>query len=318
MLSPILLLSLVLQPVVGKGVFPGQIKNLVTFGDSYTDTVVVSNGGTQWPIYASGYAHVNLFPFARSGATCSNNLTFRPFPSLFESQLPTYFNQTGANPATHRPGKLNPAQTIYTLWLGTNDVGSNALLTGSDKASLVDVTQCMINWVKVLYESGARNFLFQNMIPLETVPLYAPVSYPDRYWTAQRNSTEWSVFMKELTLSGNALTKLMLEALAPTLSGAHIGIFDSHSLFTDMFARPQVYLNGTAPLNVTGAVQACVFKLNESTSDTGACTIAKGSDRDSFLWFDELHPSEQADRVVARQIADVIEGKGNKWTTWLS
>ena len=61
------------------------------------------------------------------------------------------------------------------------------------------------------------------MIPLETVPLYAPTSYPARYWTAQRNTTEWSVFMKELVLSGNALSKLMLQALAPTLPGAHIG-----------------------------------------------------------------------------------------------
>jgi len=124
--------------------------------------------------------------------------------------------------------------------------------------------------------------------------------------------------MTELVLSGNALTKLMLQALAPTLPGAHVGIFDSHSLFADMHARPQLYLNGTAPLNVTGAVQACVFRLNESTSDTGACTIAQGTDRDSFLWFDELHPSEQADRIVAREIAQVIEGRANQWTTWLS
>ncbi|KAF9478581.1 hypothetical protein BDN70DRAFT_933290 [Pholiota conissans] len=314
--SALLLLSTLagsVQSALGKGVLPGQIKNLVTFGDSYTDTVVISNGGTQWPVYASGYAHVNLFPFARSGATCSNNITFRPFPSLFESQLPAYFNATGTKKTA-----LNARETVYTLWLGTNDVGSNALLTGSDKASLVDVTECMINWVKVLYASGARNFLFQNMIPLQNVPLYAPVSYPDRYWTAQRNTTEWSVFMTELVLSGNALTKLMLQALAPTLPGAHVGIFDSHSLFADMFSRPQLYLNGTAPLNVTGAVQACVFELNESTSDTGACTIAKGSDRDSFLWFDELHPSEQADRIVAREIAQVIEGRANQWTTWLS
>lgn len=156
----ILLLSTVLQPAVSLGVRPGQIKSLVTFGDSYTDTVAISNGGTQWPVYASGYAHVNLFPFARSGATCSNNITFRPFPSLFESQLPTYFNATAKG---SKPGPLNAEQTIYTLWLGTNDVGSNALLTGSDKASLVDVTECMINWVKVLYASGARNFLFQNV-----------------------------------------------------------------------------------------------------------------------------------------------------------
>ncbi|KAF8182925.1 GDSL lipase/esterase [Pholiota molesta] len=307
------------QSAFANGVSPGQIKNLVTFGDSYTDTVAISNGGTQWPVYASGYAHVNLFPFARSGATCSNNITFRPFPSVFESQLPAYFNATGTGVDKH-PGKgsLDPRETIYTLWIGTNDVGANALLTGSDQASLVDVTECMVNWVKVLYSSGARNFLFQNMIPLQKVPLYAPVSYTDRYWTAQRNTTEWSVFMTELVLSGNALTKLMLQALAPTLSGAHVGIFDSYSLFADMFVHPQLYLNGTAPLNVTGAVQACVFQLNEAVSDPGVCTIAQGTDRDSFLWFDELHPSEQADRIVAREIAQAIEGRANQWTTWLS
>lgn len=51
-----------------------------------------------------------------------------------------------------------------------------------------------------------------------------------------------------------------------------------------MHARPALYLNGTAPLNVTGAVDACVFQLNESTSDPGVCTVAEGSARDSFLW----------------------------------
>ena len=61
------------------------------------------------------------------------------------------------------------------------------------------------------------------MVPLETAPLYAADSYPNRYWTAVRNTTEWSVFMRELTTSGNALSKLMLEALAPKLHGAHLG-----------------------------------------------------------------------------------------------
>ncbi|KDR79521.1 hypothetical protein GALMADRAFT_63124 [Galerina marginata CBS 339.88] len=295
----------------GVGPSPGQIKNLVTFGDSYTDVAHIDRG-TPWPIYASSFAKVKLFPFAKSGATCSNNITYRPFPSLFESQLPAYFKTTSEK----GPGFLNPEQTIYTLWIGTNDVGVNALLTGSDKASLVDVTTCMTNWVERLYDSGARNFLFQNMIPLETVPLYAPGSYPNRYWNRERNTTEWNVFMAELVLSGNALTKLMLQALTPTLPGAHIGIFDSHSLFADMFAHPELYLNGTAPLNVTGAVDSCVYPLNGHTK---RCTTVTGDDRDSFLWyvFDELHPSEQANRIVAREIAQVIVGQKNKWTTWL-
>ena len=63
----------------------------------------------------------------------------------------------------------------------------------------------------------------EQMIPLETTPLYSTNSYPNRYWTAQRNTTEWSVFMAELTTSGNAIAKLLLQNLAPTLHGAHIG-----------------------------------------------------------------------------------------------
>ena len=61
------------------------------------------------------------------------------------------------------------------------------------------------------------------MIPLETTILYAVDSYPNRYWTLQRNTTEWHVMIRELTLSGNALARVMLDALAPTLLGAHIG-----------------------------------------------------------------------------------------------
>ena len=61
------------------------------------------------------------------------------------------------------------------------------------------------------------------MVPLEKAPLYAADSYPNHYWTEVRNTTEWSVFMTELTTSGNEIAKLMLQALAPTLHGAHIG-----------------------------------------------------------------------------------------------
>ncbi|KAK7056885.1 hypothetical protein VNI00_002602 [Paramarasmius palmivorus] len=304
-------LATLLSGALAVGVAPGQIKNLVTFGDSYTDVVSTGDGGVAWPVYAAGYANVSLHPFARSGATCSNNITFRPFPPLFESQLPLYFAEKDNGTLV-----LDPEETVYTLWIGTNDVGANALLTGHGNGSLVDVTKCMVNWVQTLYDSGARNFIFQNMIPLEQVPMYSPGAYPDKFWFAERNTTEWSVFMNELVLSGNALTKLLLEALVPTLSDAHVAIFDSHSLFQDMIDNPSLYLNGTAPLNVTGVVNACVFEVNDPNS--GVCTTVQGTDRDSFLWFDELHPSEQADRIVAREIAQAIGGQENNFTTWLS
>ncbi|KZW03551.1 carbohydrate esterase family 16 protein [Exidia glandulosa HHB12029] len=291
-----------------------RFKNLVTFGDSYTDVVITGDCGVSWPTYAAGYANLKLFPFARAGGTCSNNLTFRPFPSVMETQVPNFVGGT----KNRSIPRLNPAETLYTLWIGTNDVGASALLSGDGKpgVSVVDTTACAVNWVKVMYEHGARNFLFQNMIPLELTPIYSAAGYPNRYWAFERNATEWSVFMTELTKSGNALSKLMLQDLAPRLPGAHIGLFDSHGLFTDMHAHPARYLNGTAPLNVTGSISACVFQI-QGTLDTAACTTATGTDVDSFLWFDELHPSEQADRMVAKAVVEAMAGS-RKWTMWLS
>ncbi|KAG5350929.1 hypothetical protein C0989_008646 [Termitomyces sp. Mn162] len=135
-----------------------KIKNLVTFGDSYTDVVITGDAGISWPTYAADYAQVSLYPFARAGATCSNNITFRPFPPLFESQLPLYFTEKNNGSLN-----LDAKKTLYTLWIGTNDLGVNSLISGNNNASLVDVANCMVDWVKVLYESGARNFLFQNV-----------------------------------------------------------------------------------------------------------------------------------------------------------
>ncbi|KAH9926289.1 uncharacterized protein BXZ73DRAFT_102971 [Epithele typhae] len=276
---------------------PGQFKNLVTFGDSYTDVDAHADGGVMWPVFAAQEGRLALYPFAKAGATCSNNITARPFPSLFESQLPAFFaaRANGTLPA------LRADETVYTLWIGTNDVGANALLTGqhAPRASVVDVVACAVNWVRVLYGAGARNFVFQNMIPLETTPLYAPDSYTNHYWTAARNTTEWS------------------EPEADTLTGSPPALFDAHALFTDMYAHPARFLNGTAPLNVTGAVRSCVYAPGESTGDPGVCTVASGTDADSFLWFDELHPSVQAERVVAKVMVDTIERKSEEYATWL-
>lgn len=314
-LSLILVLA---APALG-ALAPGQIANLVTFGDSYTDVVNIGDGGVAWPTYAVDYASsegkpVTLYPFAKSGATCSNNITDRPFPSLFESQLPAYFAEVDNGTL---PADVTADNTLYTLWIGTNDVGANALLTGQgiDGATIVDTVGCAVDWVQVMYEHGARNFLFQSMIPLETAPMYSPNAYPTKFYTAPKNATEWSVLMKELTTAGNKIAELLLKQLAPSLEGASVGFFDSHALFADIYANPSAYLNGTAPLNVTGAAFACVY---EEDGEVPTCTTVEGTDRDSYLWYDELHPSEQADRVVAEQVAQVILGEENQWTTWLS
>ena len=79
---------------------------------------------------------------------------------MFESQLPTYFTEI-ANGTL----RLRPEETVYTLWIGTNDVGRDALLTGGGApgVTVVDTTACAVSWITTLYKSGARNFIFQNV-----------------------------------------------------------------------------------------------------------------------------------------------------------
>ncbi|KAF5313555.1 hypothetical protein D9758_018922 [Tetrapyrgos nigripes] len=202
--------------------------------------------------------------------------------TMTESQVPSYFEFH----ATDAGKRVGGDDMVYTLWIGTNDMG--VLLTGNNpEVTVVDVAECMVNWVKVLYEfSGAMKFVFQNMVPLQHTVLYTS-----------------NIQMTEQVAAGNELTKLMLQNLVPTLDGAHVAYFDSHSLFQDIFDHPENYLNGTAPFNIAGCI---------------TCSGAQGTDQDSYLWFDQLHPSEQADRIVAREIAKVFEGEENQWTTWLS
>ncbi|KIJ32821.1 carbohydrate esterase family 16 protein [Sphaerobolus stellatus SS14] len=306
--ASLVIFGLQLLPASAKSPFDLKFKNLVAFGDSYTDISVASY--PLWPIWAADYAKLDkTLVLAKAGATCDQTLTPRVWPAVVQDEIPTYLN------ATNNGKSLKAEETLYTLWIGTNDLGVGELITGQANpgVTVVDTTTCAVNWVDRLYKTGARNFLFQNMIPLDKVPLYQADSYPNRYWTEPRNTTAWNVQMKELVASGNALSDLLLANVATSLPHASICRFDSHGLFTDILAHPNLYLNGTVAQNTTGASNACVFQLNESTNDSGDCTVVTGSAADSYIWFDELHPTVQGQRIVAREIVKAVQGTSNRW-----
>lgn len=122
---------------------------------------MTGDGGTAWPTYAASYGGYQLFPYAKYGAPCSQKLVPIPYPSLVEYQLPSYL-QDKANGTLNA---IHSKDTVYTLWIGANDIGDWGLLMGKGEpnVTLVDVVQCTMEWVKVLYKSGARYFVFQNV-----------------------------------------------------------------------------------------------------------------------------------------------------------
>ncbi|KAG6333741.1 hypothetical protein ID866_5354 [Astraeus odoratus] len=326
-LTPFVTLGLGLTQVsrIATAVFqPGQIRNMVIFGDSYTESMYYpsADGGYAWPVYAAWYGSFDLYNFARGGATCSNNLTYHPYPSLLEYELPDYLSsmQNGTIPKSSIPTD----ETVYVIWIGTNDIGVLLGLDASKGVSIVDVRECVVGVVNILYKIGARNFVVMNIIPLNLAPLYAPDSYVNQ----GEDETERSILVNKLARSGNALTDRMLRE--QSLPGAHIVSFNAYGLFTDIYTNPNAYLNGTKTIrdsggittvhvyNVTGSILTCVHKPNEEQGPL-VCTItADGAERDGYMWYDSLHPSEQVDRIVAKEITAVLKGEWSRWATWLS
>ena len=147
---------------------PGQIKNLVVFGDSYS-VQNVGGGRIQWVdwLASKDYANLKLYDFAKSGATCSQALTPRTYPAIVEDELPEFLakQRNGTVP------RLTASSTLYAIWIGTNDLGPGCLLTGEQTrgVSVVDTSNCVRNLVKQLYKNGGRNFVVLNVSPFPSM-----------------------------------------------------------------------------------------------------------------------------------------------------
>ncbi|KZO96195.1 carbohydrate esterase family 16 protein [Calocera viscosa TUFC12733] len=320
-------------------------RTLVTFGDSYTDQSrfayflindsfppahyqelypplgYAANGGSSWVRYAELCGNLTAFNYAVAGASCSNLLTPRPhegppaypeanFPSVLEYEIPAYAGDWVQN----RTGRTTlDEEAVYVLWIGTNDVGAGGLLTGNQTqgTTIVNVTECGVEWMRQLYAYGARRFILMNMIPLWLTPLYSLIPVPpDRYWPYAHDSsrTSYSLQIQELVSAGNALWDLQVPAALRELEGARGAVFSAFDLFWDIYHDPSRYLNGTAPLNITGYDA-------HSTLAGGALTTTTSPSPDSFMWYDSLHPSEQCGRVLAREVVSAIEGQ-SKYATY--
>ena len=157
---------------------PGQIKNLVVFGDSYS-VQNVGGGRIQWVdwLVSKDYANLNLYDFAKSGATCSQALTPRIYPGIVEDELPEFLGKqrNGTVP------RLSGSSTLYAIWIGTNDLGPGCLLTGEQTrgVSIVDTTSCVGNLVRQLYKNGGRNFVVLNASTLVRSSELSLTLFPD-------------------------------------------------------------------------------------------------------------------------------------------
>ncbi|KAF2152059.1 carbohydrate esterase family 16 protein [Myriangium duriaei CBS 260.36] len=319
-----------------------KFSQLVSFGDSYTDdsrlsyfishngsappvgyanpaNYMAADGGRPWPQYVYQYAGIKPHNYAVSGAVCSNNITPRflasihgDFPDVEGYEIPAFLaDKAYTDPSTGKPFLTVPPQnTVYSMFIGTNDLGVDALLTDSQVpgTNITSYIDCVFSQLSRLYQTGARYFVIQNVVPLQLSPLYGLPSAggvaADNYWpnkSSEVNVTAASYRMLEEVVTVNeiyALRTAVEVQLQHKFPGAHFALMSMYDLVNDIYHDPGRFLNGTTALSVDTPYDKC--------SATDVCT--KSGSPDSYLWYDDLHPSEQTERNWAKEFLNVIHG----------
>jgi phospholipase/lecithinase/hemolysin len=317
-----------------------KIKHVMFFGDSYTDQSrqhsiangtypgkdyqevyppvdAAADGGFQWPWYLGLYGGYKIWNYAVGGAVCSNALTpLFGSPDVISGQRDFFvLDHIGSKQRL----LLDPSEFVVIIFIGTNDIGINSFVTDSQAAnvSLADLADCQFNSIKQLAELGARNFIINSLIPLQLTRLYANNSSPTIYWPTEHDGETWNKRAFNFVRSLNKHLKDRIEIINEQWSTfsqsskknpAHISYFDTYAFFEELYNNPSKYYNGSIPANVISHCHQCSVPTDYHFCRIGDCTL---EERDSYMWWDELHPSEQTGRNLAAEMMKKIEGRSS-------
>lgn len=329
--------SIILSAIAAAAISPClQFQNLVSFGDSLTDkgrlnhiflsrapppvgellppSNNTASGGQSWPRFVVQKAGVKSLNYAIGGAVCSNAITPRfieffgdgPMPAVLENEIPTYLADLDYE---LYDGGRTADNTVYSLWIGSNDLGVLGFLTDEQVPgkTLSDFVDCSWQVFDEVYKTGGRHFVLFTIFPYDQSPLYnlpsrggleSPPSNPTK---TETNTTLYYSKAQQYSTSVNTMLKYGagFEAIIQSRwPGATLSVLDAHALMIDIIDSPNEYLE--APANTTGVYARCA-------DQTGIDCELDNNSPESFVFYDDLHPSARmGDKLCAPSLLDAM------------
>ncbi|KAK8143001.1 hypothetical protein G3M48_007872 [Beauveria asiatica] len=305
--SRLMALSASIRVALAAGI--GNMDNLVTFGDSYTDESRATylaeyghvppagllmppnnrtaDGGIAWGRMVANMTGASYYNYAVAGSTCSEKVATQPariipgqIPTVLEYEVPAFEADLAVASFYHN---RQPNNTVYAMWIGTNDLGIEGFLHDRNRPGTVlnDFVGCVWESFDRIYKTGGRRFVVMKAVPLEKAPTYASFdnggARDNPVWPtkSQYNTTEYQHKMFQYSQAVNELLDyttpfhLLLKRRWP---GASVTVFDTHSIFNDIHDNPGQYLS--SPQNVVSSFKTC--------DATGKCESSTWP-RSSFL-----------------------------------
>ncbi|PMD33864.1 carbohydrate esterase family 16 protein [Hyaloscypha variabilis F] len=269
-----------------------SFKYLVSFGDSYSQTGFSITGakpstsnpignpafpgytttnGNNWITYLLQPASPTTllsYNFASGGATTDASLVkpFQPTVLSLIDQVTLFTTHLSLSSSTSTP-PVTPSNTLFAIWIGVNDVG-NAFSSATWPSLSQEITTQYLSQVQTLYSSGARNFLFLTVPPIQLTPMVL----------AESNATQTQE--GAAVEAYNALLAKGIKEFEGKNEGVTTWVFETSGPFEEAIKSPKSY----------GARDA-------------SCYDADGT---SCLWFNNYHPGQAIHKLVAEGVAALV------------
>ncbi|KAI9660164.1 MAG: hypothetical protein M1821_001516 [Bathelium mastoideum] len=287
-----------------------HVQKWFSFGDSYTQTGFLTTdtqpspsnpfGNPAYPGYTSSdgpnwldfvtstynESLIEVYNLAYGGATVDSNLV-----APYESTVLSFVDQVNQEFLPTYSGSNNTfgwtsSNSLFSFFFGINDVGNSYY---NQNATLYDVIISeYAGLVEKIYQTGARNFLFLNVPPVDLSP-GTLVTYGSS--ASQEENTWISYFNDKISAMASNLTAKHTDATA--------FVFDIHTVFENILQNPKVYTQTSGVLNTTNYCAAYENGTPTETYLDPSCAIPVSE----YFWLNTLHPVYPVHNASAAQLA---------------
>ncbi|KAH7529064.1 hypothetical protein FEM48_Zijuj05G0144500 [Ziziphus jujuba var. spinosa] len=180
----------------------------------------------------------------------------------------------------------------YVAALGSNDFINNYLMpvyrdswSYNDQTFVDYLTETLRSQLKLLHKLGARKLMVFGLGPMGCIPLQRVLS----------TSGDCQDRANKLALSFNKAASKVLNDLSNSLPNASFQFGDAYDVVNDVISNPSNYgfSNADSPCCSFGRIRPALTCVPASS----LCT-----DRSKYVFWDEYHPSDSANEIIANEI----------------
>lgn len=262
-----------------------------------------SSNGPNWIDFLTvtyNASKILTYNLAYGGATVDSDLVTPYAPTVIslknqirQEYIPTY----GSHPAS-APWKSS--DTLFSIFIGINDVGNSYYASNSTqiKDAIFKLYSAL---VEDLYTTGARNFLFLNVPPVDRSPLTVS------------GGTYSTTTEKADIADFNARIVSMVANLTRVHPDSTSFIFDTNALFTQVLDNPKSTPQTSGYKNTTNY---CTDYMN-GTPAWDTLDADCGIPVNQYFWLNTLHPTYPVHNATAAAIAKQLASKAKNVKTGL-